>query len=319
MRVLLFLLIPFLASCQIHSSSKLYSSLKDASAVILVDGQLSGSGAFISEDGLVLSAAHIFLKKANYKIVDVDDVSYPLEIIAIDRSSDLALLKVEAEKKFKHLELSEQKAEPGDSIFNFGAAFFRRGMMQQGQVAEDGTSFEFYGGGSKHGVEVYHISTTLQPGTSGGPWVNTKGEVVGLQSGIMKIKASNSGLAYSAPLKKIRALVSNEKSACTTTIEVVPETLWNQGPNVIRAYKDRKGVVLVNVFENGAAAKAGLKKDDLIMSVNDQEIKTDKDFYFAVRAVEAGEKASFKIYRPSEKKELIIKVKTISLEKRFIL
>ena len=64
---------------------------------------------------------------------------------------------------------------------------------------------------------------TVQPGTSGGPWVNGNGELVGVQSGIMTINKSNSGLAFMGGLKHVKELVRTKKSAKTLTIEVIPE------------------------------------------------------------------------------------------------
>jgi len=295
-----------------------YSKLKEVAVDILVNGNLSGSAAIISEDGEVLTAAHIFTKKAKLEVVDHNNKRFPVKVVALDNGHDLALLKIQSDQKFPYIKISENGVKPGQTIYHFGSAFFRRAMLQNGFVSEDKPSFEFYGGVSNHSVRIIHLSATMQPGTSGGPWVNKEGELVGTQSGIMVINKSNSGVAYISPLTAVKKLIKNKKSAATPTMNILIESVWNQKPPVIANYPGYKNaVVIVGVHKNGAGEKAGLKKDDLIVAFNNEKVNTDYELYSKLRSVNAGDKVTLTIYRPSEKKELKIEVKTRSVEERF--
>ena len=295
-----------------------YAKLKEAAVDILVDGNLSGSGAFISSEGDVLTAAHIFKDKAKIEVVNHKNERFKTSVVAIDRGHDLALLKTEKSLKVPYLKISDKKTFPGADVFHFGSAYFRRGMMQKGFVSQDEPSFEYYGGTSSHAVRVLHISTTVQPGTSGGPWVNKLGKIIGVQSGIMTINNSNSGMAFSAPLEAISKIVTTRKSANTPTLEITVETLWNQQAPVVANYPGYKNaVIIVAVNKDGVGAKFGLKKDDLIIALNNTITETDSQFYTLLRQNQPGQEVTLKIYRPSEKKELEIKLSPVHLEKRF--
>ena len=210
MCVLLLFLLVSCKSVEPFSGKRLYQKIESAAVEILVDGQRSGSGAFVSSDGYILTAAHVIQRKAQYSIMDMKGRIFKVKLIAADRSSDLALVKADI-KPEHYLKVTEEDLEPAQGIYHFGAAFFRKGMMQKGWVSDARNAYEFYGAETKHAVEVRHVSTTVQPGTSGGPWVNTKGEIVGVQSGIMTINKSNSGMAFIAPITKIKNLLAEKK------------------------------------------------------------------------------------------------------------
>ena len=295
-----------------------YNQLKKAAVDILVDGNLSGSAAFVSEDGFVLTAAHIFSKKAQLEVVDHSNRRIKAKVIAIDRGHDLALLKVESARKFPFLKIAGQKVSAGQTVFHFGSAFYRRGMMQNGFVSEDKPSFEYYGGSSSHSVRVLHVSATMQPGTSGGPWVNKNGEIVGVQSGIMTINKSNSGITYLSPFEAVKRLVKEKKSAATPTFEIVIESIWNQKAPVIANYPGYKNAaIIVGLKKDGIGQQCGLQKDDLIIAFDGAKVNNETELYEKLRAVKAGDKVELTLYRPSEKKELKLEVKTRSIEERF--
>ena len=309
-----------LVSCRTTGSfagKALYEKLSLAGVEILVNGQRSGSGAFVSSDGLILTAAHIFQSKADYQMMDAKGTVREVKLIAVDRSSDLALVKADITTP-AYLEISEKDIEPAQEIYQFGAAFFRGGMMQKGWVCGGKPMYEFYSGDSRHGVEVRHVSTTVQPGTSGGPWVNLRGEVVGVQSGIMIINKSNSGMSFIAPLAKIKRLVNTRKSAATPTLEITVETLTNQRPPVVKNYGGRTGVVIVGVHKDGTGDKQGLKKDDLILAVNGKDVVFDNDFYRLLRSIPAGTDFELQIRKPGKEGAVKkLKLKASVLEKRF--
>ena len=296
-----------------------YTMLHSASADILVNGNLTGSGSFVSEDGYVLTAAHLFTKTAKFEALDKNNERHKLKLIAIDRGHDLALLKVQSDIKFPFLKIADKNISAGDQVYHFGSAFFRRALLQNGFVSEDKPSFEWYGGNSNHAVKVIHVSGTLQPGTSGGPWVNSKGEIIGVQSGIMTINKSNSGMAYLSPLPIIKRLLKEKTSAKTTTLEVTIENLWNQQAPVIANYPEGiNAVVIVNVLKNGTGEKSGLKKDDLIVSLNGKKVSTDIDFYEHLRSTKPGSNVKLKVYRPANKKETEIIVQSVYIEAKFL-
>lgn len=314
-----FLIILFFAFSTQAQSIPSYSKLKAAAVDILIDGNLTGSATFVSENGYILTAAHLFTKKAKFEALDHKNIRTDVELIAIDRGHDLALLKVLSDKKYPFLKISEKNISAGDNVYHFGSAFFRRGMFQNGFVSEDSPSFEWYGGNSHHAVKVIHVSATMQPGTSGGPWVNQSGAVIGVQSGIMTINKSNSGMAYLSPLSAIKRLLKEKTSTKTSTMELVVENLWNQRPPVVANYPFKQNaVVIVNVLKEGIGEKAGLKKDDLIIALNGSKVSTTVDFFTILRATKAGGSVKLTIYRPADKKETEIMVKTTAIEERFL-
>ncbi|MDG2214548.1 MAG: S1C family serine protease [Verrucomicrobiota bacterium] len=275
-------------------SAKVYAQLKAASVEILVNGRLAGAGSVVDAQGHVLIANHMApgegaRLEAQSKTLGV----HALKVVARDKAHDLMLLQLPARKEaYPNLTLARNQPKAGQPVFLFGAPVFRHEVMISGMMARDQATYEFYDGAFR---EIYHISAIAPIGTSGGPWVNVKGELIGVQSAAMTINGAHQGIAYSSPLYSLRELLDKKKPIQSATMQTGVEELWGQEPGFINKLpKDFRGLVVRQLQGNGVAAKAGLKEWDIIVAIDEQPVKRTDDLMRLIRSREPGQTVRLK-------------------------
>src|SRR5207253_818179 len=123
-------------------------------------------------------------------------------------------------------------------------------------------------------VRVFHISGFGAPGSSGGPWLNAKGEVIGLNSGLMRDGAGSAGIGFMVPVDAIRNLVRTQKTPGTPTLGGAFEEIWEQNADYIKKFPPKtEGLVLRSIKKDGPAIKAGLAEFDLIIAIDDKTVR----------------------------------------------
>ncbi len=188
---------------------------------------------------------------------------------------------------YPHLSLAKANTKAGQRVYLFGAPVFRHHVMISGTVARDRPTFEFYDGAFR---EILHISAISPIGTSGGPWVNAAGELIGVQSAAMTIKGAHQGIAYAAPLVSLRRLMEKKESVESATMQTGVEELWGQESGFIsKLPKDFRGLVVRQLRGNGVAAKAGLKEWDIIVAAEGKPIERTDDLMRLIRSRKPGQ------------------------------
>ena len=293
-RLLLALLLLAFAGCSTQPEQMdehaLYQKMSDASLVLLVNGKENGSAAFISEDGYIASASHcIKFRDDKLEVLSPLLGKLKVKLIALDKTHDMMLLKADlGEKKAVFLPPAKEKVKTPEKIYQFGSPIYRRGIVQSGFVARDDTYYEFYGDRHNHYIEIIHISVSIQSGTSGGPWVNRKGEYVGVQSGTLLVGDSPSGIAFMSPVHCFMDVIKTKKSARSYNLDFKVMPLETHNSSTIDRYKGySEGLVVSEIQESSVAKKAGLKKWDLIVAINEHPVKTTAELMNKVRELKS--------------------------------
>ena len=282
------------------TTPEIYRRGQQAGVEVLVEGRQSGSGWFASSNGLLVTAAHLFRKPpALVEVISSAGGRWPVAVLAVDRGHDVAVLKAEPRAGgFAVLPLAAQAPEVGEELHQFGAPLFRAGVLQSGKVARADTVFEFYGDQGDY-VEIVHVSGMMQGGTSGGPWLNQRGEVVGLQSGLMSLEGKPLGVAYLAPVPAIRALLENPRTAATPTLGLAVDHLWESPVEFIKKLPPRtQGLVGSRLNSGGPAERAGVKKQDVLIAAEAKPLLRISDLLRLVRAKKPGEAFTLTLLHP---------------------
>ncbi len=299
------------------SSAEIYARAQAASAEILIDGHLDASGWLASADGLVVSAAHAFLKtKMAIEVRLADGERLPARLIALDRGHDLALLQVVAkDREFAHMAIASEMPSPGARMYLYGSAYYRHAIMVSGFMARAEPTYEYL---SKHSqyVRVYHVSAPSPPGTSGGCWINTAGEVVGVQSAFMNLKGSGgAGIASIGPVTAIARLVQDRETRRVATLGCGLEELWAQPAGYIKRYpKGISGLAPVLPRKNGPADQAGLKGEMVIRRIGDKPVNTRNELLDLIRTHKPGDSIFLTVDLPDGKGQKRIRVELGGLE-----
>jgi len=250
----------------------LYAKVVPACLEILVGGRLDGSAAIVSEEGLVLTACHVIRKKSkSYEALSPTLGRHPLELVCTDRSHDLALLSLpKREKPYPFLKVARNIPNEGRPSYLLGAPVFRHNLLITGYVAKKKSSFEWY---DEAFAETFAIAGIGAGGTSGGPWLNAKGEIIGVQVASMTLGDIHQGIASAIPPTAIRSLIEKKETVVTPTIQAAVEEIWGQSPEFLEKIKpNTKGLLLRQVAKNGVAAKAGLKDEEIILKVGGKRV-----------------------------------------------
>ncbi len=277
--------------------AQLHDSAKQAAVEILVDGHHSGSGCFVDKRGIVATAAHVI--GGPNRRVEVMGTATPralARVVAVDIGHDVALLQVdERDGGYPFVAIADALPRPGDDVFLYSTSVFRRGLLQRGMVARDGLTFEHQG----HFVEVLQIAALIQEGTSGGPWMNRRGELIGVQSGAITSKSVPAGLANVAPASAVRTLLATRKHAATPTIGIFVDELWVTQPSVLKRFAPQQEGVIVQLMEaDGPAAQAGIKRGEVITAVDSKPFRFRDEFVKRIWEKKPGDKAKLTIVAP---------------------
>jgi S1-C subfamily serine protease len=288
------------------ATEKIYQRCQAACVEVLVNGRHSGSGWFARTDGLVVTAAHIFDRRdGEIEVVSLGRARLACSLLAIDRGHDIALLKTKASGgDFPVLLFSSSPLRVGDEVLQFGAPLYRAGVLQPGRVAEPDTSFEFYPD-RKGYVEVVHVSAMMQAGTSGGPWLDLAGKVVGLQSGLMSMEGRPVGIAFVVPAAPIRALLKTLCDAATPDAGFWVDQLWERDTEFLKKFPaGTEGLAVSGVRKDGPAAQAGIQPGDVVISTEGKKVVRIRQLLERIRGKQPGAHFQLTLLRAGEEKPL---------------
>jgi S1-C subfamily serine protease len=304
-------------------SPSLIKSVRAACVEILVDRQLRGGGAIIeSGDGraYVITAAHLFpWPNSHITVMTQQHGIHNANLIAYDFGHDLALLEIATHLELPVLPIASYTPSPTQPVYNFGPALRRRILIISGDMAESRlnyTDFEPSDGYLAH-IFIAAINPVL---TSGGVWVNQKGEIIGIQSGRLKGDkgAPSSGLSMASPPSAIRKLAKTKRSENTPGIGGWIWELWTIDPETLQKIPENMlGLAVRWVREDGALDKAGVKENEIILGCNGKRISRREEFFSIIRSKPAGSIFNLTIYSPTSNRTRTEKLKTIPLETKW--
>ncbi|WP_271254820.1 S1C family serine protease [Pseudanabaena sp. Chao 1811] len=259
----------------------------------------TGSGSIITPEGLVITNEHVIhdAKNGNVKIINIDGKTYDGQVLTIDRKNDLALVKIISSDRFPSLSLADRDSLlVGQKVFAIGSPFGLSGTLTTGILSRVAANGDL------------QTDARLNPGNSGGPLLNSRGEIIGVNKSILSPDGrSNTGIGFatSAPITKefltrSAAFIPTNKAAnniaslpqisSPTTASTSPQASI-KSTTATSTERPLLGVVLTNsltVYEvrpNSLASRMGLQKGDRLVSLNGAPISDAKQIisYLAQR------------------------------------
>ena len=296
------------------SGQGLYKKISPACVEILVGGRLDGSGAIVCPSGLVLTACHVIRKQSKqYEALSPELGRKPLSLIATYRGSDLALLKLPArDKPYPALPLAREIPLEGKPVFLLGSPIFRHHLLLRGTVARRTETFSWYDGAFTNTIPICGIGA---PGSSGGPWVNPKGEIIGVQVASVTTTKGHQGVSSAVPVRSVRNFLAKKENVGVACIQSAVEELWGQSPQLIKKMPSgTEGLLLRQVATGGVAAKAGLKNEDLILSADGKTYVRIEPFLEMLRKKKPGAEIELEICSANGENKRMVSLKTAALE-----
>ena len=277
-----------------------------------------GSGFIITSDGLIVTNKHVVSdKNAMYTVFTYDWKSYPAEVLARDSVSDFAVVKIKA-SGLHVVELGDSdQLQVGQRVVAIGNALGQfQNTVTSGVISAKERQIDAgsaVGGGSEHLEGLLQTDTAINEGNSGGPLINLKGEVVGINTAVAA-KGQAEGIGFALPMNSIK----NSIAQVTKSGKIVRAYLGVRYIALTKEIADQNdygvstGAVLVGNPQNPAvvkgspAAKAGLKADDVITKINGEQVTEQKSLTRILNQYNVGDVIEIVIVR--EKKEMTVSV-----------
>lgn len=256
--------------------------------------QGSGSGFVISSDGQILTNAHVVDGADTVTVRLLDNKEYQAKVLGKDRQTDIALLKIDAKNlPVVRLGNSDQLAV-GEWVLAIGSPFGLDYSATQGIVSALGRRLP-----NENYVPFIQTDAAVNPGNSGGPLFNTRGEVVGINSQIYSNTGSYAGLAFAIPINTVRSVVPQLANGGHVTRGWLGVQIQDVTSDLAQSFGLDKpqGALVGGVDASGPAGKAGVQTGDVILSFNGRVLDNSSDLPPLVGAAPVGSKVELKVLR----------------------
>ncbi|MET0408325.1 MAG: trypsin-like peptidase domain-containing protein, partial [Hyphomicrobium sp.] len=236
--------------------------------------QAQGSGFFISADGYLITNNHVVDHAKSVEIMTTDGKRYKAKVAGTDPKTDLALIKVDGSSDFPFVRFASSSPRIGDWVVAMGNPFGLGGTVTAGIVSANGRDI-----GSGPYDDFIQIDAPINKGNSGGPTFNQNGEVVGVNTAIFSPSGGSVGIAFDIPAETAKFVSQQLRDSGQVTRGWIGVSIQPVTADIADSLglKEAKGALVDEPQGNGPASEAGLKPQDVIVSVNDHRIKDGRD------------------------------------------
>lgn len=274
--------------------------------------QGSGSGVIISNDGYIVTNNHVVADADELTVTLNDNKEYSARIIGTDKTTDLALIKIDGKNLPAITIANSENIKVGEWVLAVGNPFNLTNTVTAGIVSAKGRSLY------QNGVESFiQTDAAINPGNSGGALVNTRGELIGINAMLYSQTGSFSGYGFAIPTSIMNKVVDDLKKYGTVQRAVIG-IQGSDVKNYVDAQKDQgkdidlgtmEGIYVAKVTEESAAEEAGLKEGDVITAIDGKEVNKMADLQEYLAKKRPGDKVSISYLRDKKKS-----TKTVTLK-----
>jgi serine protease Do len=265
----------------------------------------SGSGVIMSENGYIITNNHVIDKADKITVTLNDNREYEATVVGTDPATDIALLKI-SDKNLPHLAFSNSDdLRLGEWVLAVGNPFNLTSTVTAGIVSALGRNINIIP--DQAAIEAFiQTDAAVNPGNSGGALVNTSGQLVGINTAISSNRGSYVGYSFAVPSNIVKKVVEDliefgivQRAFLGVQINDVTQQLVDELDLKVSA-----GVYVAGVSENGAAAEAGIKRGDVIVKINDRQVRRASELQESVGRQRPGDKVKVTVMRKNKTQEL---------------
>ena len=288
--------------------------------------EATGSGVIISEDGLVLTNEHVVRNADEIKVtvyIGGKEKIYPAKILGKDFQTDIAVLKIKSNKKFHYLPLgNSSKIKVGEFVFAIGSPFGLAQTVTSGIISAERQNVRVE---DRIYEDVIQTDAAINRGNSGGPLINLKGEIIGINSAIVAPAGGFIGVGFAIPINKAKEILDDliekgEVSRGWLGIEMreIDEVVKKQF-----GLKEKSGVLINRVLDGSPAQEAGLERGDVILEFDGKKIEDMFHLKRLVQKKKPGSRVNLKVFRDGKILKFTVKLgrkegeKIVASEKEF--
>lgn len=269
----------------------------------------SGSGVIISADGYIVTNNHVVQNAENIEITMNDKQNFKASVIGNDPTTDLALLKIEANDLPFIGYGNSDEIRVGEWVLAVGNPFNLTSTVTAGIVSAKGRNINILGADPRtnsSAIESFiQTDAAVNPGNSGGALVNTRGQLVGINSAIQSTTGSYVGYSFAIPSNIVKKVVEDLKEFGTVQRAYIGVNIRDIDKKLGTEMDlpDLKGVYVQSVFEKGAAEEAGIEKGDVIVKVGNTQVNKVSELQEQISQFRPGDEVLITLKRSGKELE----------------
>jgi serine protease Do len=273
-------------------------------------GNSLGSGIIVEQNGndvFVLTNNHVLANASEINIITSDDKQFKGEIVGLDERSDVGVVKFTSTETFKTVKIGKSSdVQVGDWIIAVGNPYGFNGSMSVGIVSALGRAML---NTTANATDFIQTDAAINPGNSGGPLVNINGEVVAMTSWIASPTGTNSGLSFAIPIDNAVIIYSKIKKNKVVDYAWLGVGIYSLTDPTFRksiGSTREHGAYINSIIKDSPADKTDLKVGDVIIAINDVEIKDDYELIWAISKFNPGDKIKVTYISGDKTKDIFI-------------
>jgi serine protease Do len=262
-----------------------------------------GSGFIISQDGYILTNTHVVEGASEVYVKLTDKREFKAKVIGSDKRSDVAVLKIEGTKLPRLVLGDSDKIRAGEWVIAIGSPFDLDNTVTAGIVSAKARDTGDY-------LPLIQTDVAVNPGNSGGPLINMRGEVIGINSQIYSRSGGYMGISFAIPIDEAMRVADQLKASGKVSRGRIGVEISGLTKEVAESLglKSAQGAVVVRIEAGSPAEKAGIQVGDVILKFNGAVVDKSSDLPRLVGATKPGSKNTMSIWRKGAARDLSITV-----------
>src|SRR6478736_6997143 len=259
-----------------------------------------GSGVIVSADGYILTNNHVVDEADELKVLLNDDREFTAKVIGTDPKTDVAVIKIEAAELPTVTLADSAKLRVGDVVFAIGNPLGVGQTVTMGIISATGRKVGILDDVAGY-EDFIQTDAAINQGNSGGALIDARGRLIGINSAILSNSQGNIGIGFAIPINLANTImhsliefgtVSRGYLGVSTNQPLTPDMAESFG-----APRDTKGVPITDLPEDGPAAKAGLKREDIITAIDGKPVSSGEELRLLIAQTTPGTKIAVKYLR----------------------
>ncbi len=273
-----------------------------------------GSGVIISEDGYIVTNNHVIANASELEITLNNNKSYKAKLIGTDKEMDIALLKIDASEKLPYIVFgNSDQIQLGEWVLAVGNPYNLTSTVTAGIISAKARNL------TKSGIQSFiQTDAVVNPGNSGGALVNSRGELIGINTMISSNTGSYVGYSFAVPSNVTRKIIEDIMEFGNVQQGILGVQGVELNPLIAKELgtKQVQGFFIQKVTKDSGAEKSGLKPGDIIVNINQKDINTFVDIKSILNTKRPQDLVLVKVLR--EDKEMSFEVALIKTENPLI-
>ncbi|CAM3365659.1 S1C family serine protease [Aequorivita lipolytica] len=277
----------------------------------------SGSGVIISPDGYIVTNNHVIANASNLEVTLNNNKTYTAKVIGTDPNTDIALVKIDGDDDFPFIPFGDSNAvKIGEWVLAVGNPFNLTSTVTAGIISAKARDLNQFDGNPQSFIQT---DAAVNRGNSGGALVNTRGELIGINTAITSETGSYVGYSFAVPSNNARKVIEDIMEYGNVQRGILGIQVGNINPQIVEKYgiKDTQGVFVGGIEKGSGADKAGLKEGDIIKQLDGYKVSKFADLSGYLGSKRPNDVVEVTVLRNGNERKIpvkLIKLETFSID-----